>query len=234
MSKSPCPRLSTNGLGLRLTGKQLLADINVRIDTPGVTMVMGPNGAGKSLFVQTLHGLIPPTEGEILIQDRPHDVSQIPQAMVFQKPTLLRRNCEDNLRFAAPHASRDDIDESLRAVQLTTKATEPARRLSGGEQQRLALARALLTQPQVLFLDEPTASLDPASVQIIERLIQNAATRGVNVLFISHDISQSKRLASDVLFIHRGRITEHTDAQTFFTHPASEPAQHYLAGELVL
>lgn len=231
---NPCPSLTTKKLGLRLNGKQLLADINVHIETPGVTMIMGPNGAGKSLFIQTLHGLIPPTDGEILIQDLPHESSLITQAMVFQKPVLLRRSCEENLSFAAPLATKAEIEDGLRAVQLSAKAKDPARRLSGGEQQRLALARALLTQPQVLFLDEPTASLDPASVQIIEQLIQGVTARGVKVLFISHDIGQSKRLASDVLFIHHGRMSEHTDAPTFFTNPASAPAQQYLAGELVL
>jgi len=155
--------------------------------------------------------------------------------MVFQKPVLLRRTVMDNLTFAAPKTTPPEVlHDMLERVNLSGKDQQPARVLSGGEQQRLALARALLTQPKILFLDEPTASLDPASVLIIERLIQEATADGVKSIVISHDIGQAKRLADDVLFLHQGRVTEHTSAATFFTQPLTCQAQAYLAGDVVL
>lgn len=228
------PVFEVRGLRLQLSGQELLRGLNLSCCESGVTLVMGANGAGKSLFLRSLHGILP-AEGEIFFAGRSLEQSRAEQAMVFQKPTLLRRTVLQNMEFAAPSSSRaEHIDALLRKVHLSEKASQPARRLSGGEQQRLALARALLTQPKVLFLDEPTASLDPASVMIIESLILEASRSGVKVIFVSHDIGQAKRLASDVVFLHKGEITEHSLAQTFFSNPSSRAAQAYLAGELLI
>lgn len=223
-------------LSLTLGGKTLLDTINFVTHAMGTTMVMGPNGAGKSLLLRCMHGLLTPSQGRIRFFGQSAHELQADQAMVFQKAVLLRRTARANLVFAAKAqaVSQNDIDHILERVHLIDKADQPARLLSGGEQQRLALARALLTRPRILFLDEPTASLDPASVLIIEQLIQEANASGVKTLFISHDIGQAKRLASEVIFVHRGQITEHTDAQTFFTSPQSREAKAYLNGELVL
>ncbi len=229
------PAIEVNGLHLALSGETLLKDISVTSYTQGVTMVMGANGAGKSLFLRCLHGLLNPTSGTIRLNGESLTESRSAQAMVFQKATLLRRTVLQNLQFAAPAGTTmSDIRSVLEKVHLAAKEKNPARMLSGGEQQRLALARALLTRPRVLLLDEPTASLDPASVLIIEGLINNAKLEGVKSIFVSHDIGQAKRLASDIIFLHQGRITEHTDAETFFTSPQSKEAKAYLAGEIVL
>lgn len=228
------PVFEVKNLRLQLNGHELLRGLDLSCYESGVTLVMGANGAGKSLFLRSLHGLLP-AEGEIFFAGRSLELSRAEQAMVFQKPTLLRRTVRQNMEFAAPSSSgAEHIDALLRKVHLSEKANQPARRLSGGEQQRLALARALLTQPKVLFLDEPTASLDPASVMIIESLILDASRGGVKVIFVSHDIGQAKRLASDVVFLHQGAITEHSAAQTFFSNPSSRAAQAYLAGELLI
>ena len=228
------PVLAVRSLRLSLGGQELLRGLDLNCYESGVTLVMGANGAGKSLFLRSLHGLLP-AEGVIEFAGRSLRETQNEQAMVFQKPTLLRRTVQQNMQFAAPEGtSSAQIEALLREVHLNEKAKQPARRLSGGEQQRLALARALLTQPRILLLDEPTASLDPGSVLIIERLIQQAADAGVKVIFVSHDIGQAKRLASDVVFLHQGKITEHTSAQTFFHQPVSREAQAYLVGELLI
>jgi len=228
------PVLAVRSLRLSLDGQELLRGLNLHCYEAGVTLVMGANGAGKSLFLRSLHGLLP-AEGVIEFAGRSLSETQSEQAMVFQKPTLLRRSVEQNMQFAAPEGtSIAQINALLSEVHLNEKATQPARRLSGGEQQRLALARALLTQPKILLLDEPTASLDPGSVLIIERLIQQASDAGVKVIFVSHDIGQAKRLASDVVFLHQGKITEHSSAQNFFKQPVSKEAQAYLAGELLI
>lgn len=223
-------------LTLTLGGRTLLDNMNLVTRAMGTTMVMGPNGAGKSLLLRCMHGLLKPNQGQIKLLGQPAHALQADQAMVFQKAVLLRRTARANLLFAAKAqaVSQSEIDHILERVHLIDKADQPARLLSGGEQQRLALARALLTRPRILFLDEPTASLDPASVLIIEKLIQEANASGVKTLFISHDIGQAKRLASDVMFVHRGQIAEHTDAETFFTNPQSRAAKAYLNGELVL
>lgn len=222
-------------LSLTLGGKQLLHDLSFQTHTSGTTMIMGPNGAGKSLLLRCLHGLLTPDRGTVTFFGQPAHTQRHHQAMVFQKAVLLRRTARANLLFACQgsDAKTRRIATLLADVHLTEKADQPARLLSGGEQQRLALARALLTEPQILFLDEPTASLDPASVLIIERLIQEANGRGVKTLFISHDLGQAKRLASDIVFLHKGQITEHSPADTFFTDPQSKEARAYLGGELV-
>ena len=228
------PVLAVRSLRLTLSGQELLRGLDLNCYEPGITLMMGANGAGKSLFLRSLHGLLP-AEGVIEFAGRSLREAQGEQAMVFQKPTLLRRTVEQNMQFAAPEGtSTAQINALLREVHLNEKAKQPARRLSGGEQQRLALARALLTQPRILLLDEPTASLDPGSVLIIERLIQQASAAGVKVIFVSHDIGQAKRLASDVVFLHQGKITEHSSAENFFKQPVSKEAQAYLAGELLV
>ena len=150
---------------------------------------------------------------------------------------LLRRSVAANIRFVLKRRSgsaRARIEEILHEVGLADRAHQPARQLSGGEQQRLALARALATEPQVLFLDEPTASLDPASTAAIEAIVGRAHDRGTKIVFVTHDIGQAHRLADDVIFLNGGRLAEHTSAASFFDHPVSQAAQDYLAGRLVL
>ncbi len=228
----PNLQIEVSNLDLSIRNIKLLNDISVTITTSGVTMVLGPNGAGKSLFLKCIHGLVTPTKGSICFAGT-HDYPK--QAMVFQKPVLLRRSVMQNMRFASQmQQSMTELEEALVSVHLSDKKDYPATQLSGGEQQRLALARALITRPELLLLDEPTASLDPGSVLIIEDLIQKAAREGVKIVFISHDIGQAKRLAADVLFLNRGQMVEHSEATTFFTTPQSNEAMAYLNGEIVL
>ena len=232
----PIATARVTGLNLSLGGQPLLHDLSFETLTPGTTMIMGPNGAGKSLLLRCLHGLLTPDTGQIEFFGEPARANQDRQAMVFQKAVLLRRTVRANLEFAC-QGNPDRlarIESLLLDVNLSDKLDQPARLLSGGEQQRLALARALLINPRILFLDEPTASLDPASVLIIEALIQKAELTGLKTFFISHDVGQAKRLASDIVFIHRGRLMEHSPADTFFTEPRSQQAKAYLEGELVL
>jgi len=126
------------------------------------------------------------------------------------------------------------VDEALKLAGLEGQASTPARVLSGGEQQRLCLARALSLDPDVLFLDEPTSSLDPASTLAIERLLLDAQRQGIKVIIVTHDVGQAQRLAQDVIFLHHGRVIEHQDAVIFFKHPESESARAFMSGGLVL
>ncbi|MCB1926116.1 MAG: phosphate ABC transporter ATP-binding protein [Gammaproteobacteria bacterium] len=218
-------------------GKRLIDSIDLQIPRDTRTVVMGPNGAGKSVLLRLLHGLLRPSRGEIRWNGRPlDDALRRDQAMVFQRPVLLRRSVAANIRFVLKlHGRADDheIARILEEVGLADLARQPARMLSGGEQQRLTLARALATTPRVLFLDEPTASLDPASTTAIEAIVQRAHERGTKIVFVTHDLGQARRLADDVLFLNKGRVAEHSPAHTFFDQPRSRAAIAYLDDHLI-
>jgi tungstate transport system ATP-binding protein len=222
-------------------GKRVINDLNATIETRRITVIMGPNGAGKSILLRLMHGLITPTKGEILWAGRRMDRPMAyRQAMVFQRPVLLRRSVAANVSHALGlrGIERDKraicVDEALKLAGLEGHASTPARVLSGGEQQRLCLARALSLEPDVLFLDEPTSSLDPASTLAIERLLLDAQRRGIKVILVTHDVGQARRLAHDVMFLHHGRVIEHQDAENFFGDTRSEGARAFLSGGLVL
>lgn len=230
--------LTVSGLCFAAGGRRLIDGMDLTLADSGTTVIMGPNGAGKSLLIRLLHGLLIPQAGHIKWNGQSAgDATRARQAMVFQKPVVLRRSVAANMDFVLKLRGRADAgvrDNLLSEAGLLDKARQPARALSGGEQQRLAMVRALASQPEVLFLDEPTASLDPASVQMIEALVANARKAGVKVLMVTHDQGQARRLAQDVVFIHHGRVTEHSPAATFFDQPVSVQAQDYLAGKIVL
>ena len=225
-------------LGFRVGGRHLLEGVDLRLGGSGITVVMGPNGAGKSLLLRLMHGLLTPSDGEILWGGAPMDaLVRRRQSMVFQRPVLLRRSVAANLRFVLRlrgDAGAERVAALLAEVGLSGKGAQPARSLSGGEQQRLSLARALALAPEVLFLDEPTANLDPNSTATIERIVRQARARGTKVVFVTHDLGQARRLADDVVFLHAGRVAEHSPAGRFFDHPDSNQAADYLAGRLVL
>lgn len=231
----PC---HARGLTYIANGNRIIEEVDLTITRGPVTMVMGPNGAGKSVLARLLHGMLKPTAGEISWGGRPlDDTARKRQAMIFQTPVLLRRSVAANISFVLSlrgRASRERCEEILSMVGLAEHAGRPARLLSGGEQQRLAIARALASQPDVLFLDEPTASLDPASVVAIERIVTDIRDSGVKIVFITHDVGQARRLADEVVFIHKGRIVEQAPAATFFDNPGSREAKDYLAGRIVL
>ncbi len=229
--------LEVESLAYVINGKRLLEDVSFRVEPHKITVVMGPNGAGKSLLLRLMHGLIEPTSGRISWGGRPaeHEVRRR-QAMVFQRPVLLRRSVIANLEFALRSrgiSSERRCLDLLEHVGLSGHAATPARRLSGGEQQRLALARALAVEPEVLFLDEPTASLDPASTAAIEAIVEAAHRRGTKIIFVTHNIGQARRLAHEVLFLHDGRLVEQTPASEFFIQPSSPQARGYVEGRLV-
>ncbi len=215
--------------------------IDLKVQEPGITVILGPNGAGKSLLLRLVHGLVAPTAGAILWGGTPMDDEiRRRQAMVFQKPVLLRRTAAANITYALGLRGVARSERNLRALQalelagLARYAFAPARVLSGGEQQRLCLVRALSLDPEVLFLDEPTASLDPASTLAIEQLLIGSKRRGIKVIVVTHDVGQARRLAQDVIFLHHGQLIEHQPAWRFFDHPESDAARAFLAGGLVL
>ncbi|MYH57288.1 MAG: ATP-binding cassette domain-containing protein [Boseongicola sp. SB0675_bin_26] len=228
-------RIELRALAYDVAGTRLIDVPALTLRPTGTTVVMGPNGAGKSLLLRLMHGLIRPSAGEILVGGRPLSPRQCKaQALVFQKPVLLRRSTVANIDFVLKARGKDRSRSRslLDRVDLAALADRPARRLSGGEQQRLAIARALATEPDTLFLDEPTASLDPESVQAIEGIVAAAARDGVRIIFVTHDVQQARRLADDVVFLSNGRVAEEASAAAFFNGPETDVARAYLSGHL--
>ncbi|MEY4599901.1 MAG: hypothetical protein RLZZ445_2698 [Pseudomonadota bacterium] len=212
--------------------------ISAKIEAGPRTIILGPNGAGKSVLMRLCHGLLEPTAGHIAWQGaRNRDVRRR-QAMVFQRPVMLRRSALANVVYGLQLAGKSRRESTLRAmdvlevVGLEHQAGRPARVLSGGEQQRLALARAWALGPDVLFLDEPTANLDPASTQDIERIIQAIHASGTKIIMTTHNLGQARRLGDEILFISNGRLMEHTPIDRFFKEPVSSEAAAFIKGEL--
>jgi tungstate transport system ATP-binding protein len=203
------------------------------------TIVLGANGAGKSLLLRLCHGLLAPSSGEIHWNGLMPEAARHHQAMVFQRPVLLRRSVAANVSYAlkvhgVPRRQRQmALTTALEQAGLLDLAARPARVLSGGEQQRLALARAWALKPQVLLLDEPTASLDPAATRAVESLLTRVQQSGTRVIMTTHDLGQARRLADEVVFLHRGRLLEHGPADAFFRDPQSKEAAAFLDGRLL-
>ena len=238
---SPLLPLELRELVYEVNGKRVIDRVDLIIEQSGLTVIMGPNGAGKSVLLRLMHGLIAPTAGEVLWGGRRLDRELVRrQAMVFQRPVLLRRSAAANIWHALGirGVARGDrairVGNALKLAGLETRAATPARVLSGGEQQRLCLARALSLEPDVLLLDEPTASLDPASTLAIEELLLDARRGGIKIVVVTHDVGQARRLAHDIVFLHHGRIAEYQAAKSFFEQPNSDAAEAFLAGGLVL
>jgi len=228
------------GLVIRRGGRALLDGIDIAIEPGPLTVIMGPNGAGKSLLLRALASLLPVDAGLVTWAGTAPDRGRAPKlGFVFQKPVMLRRSAIDNVVYALKVAGVPKTEraaralEALRAAGLERLAGSPARVLSGGEQQRLAIARALATRPEALLLDEPTASLDPAATLAIEEQVRRAHAAGTTVVFVTHDLGQARRLADEVIFVHRGRIAERSPAERFFATPSSEAASNFIEGRLM-
>lgn len=230
--------ITVDNLSLALNDRVVIDCITCQIKSNGITVIMGPNGAGKSIFLRCLHGLVESDSGQVRFAGKPPSPAiRQRQSMVFQAPTILRRTVLANLLFVARQRGVSNPQTSidyLARLRLDHLAQHPARLLSGGEKQRLALARALIIKPAVLFLDEPTSNLDPTSVETIETNLQLVSQQGTKIILVTHDLGQAKRLAGDVLFLHHGKLIEHSPATSFFKNPYSKAARNYLAGNLVL
>ena len=230
--------ITLNNIAYQQNGNQIISKACLNIKSKGITVIMGPNGSGKSVLVRLLHGLLVPTKGTILYGKYPLEKSiRKKQAMVFQTPTLLKRTVLANMAFVSSiHGAIDlsDCKNILKLLSLDKFQSYPAQLLSAGEKQRLALARALILKPHILFLDEPTANLDPSSIYLIEQILKDAKKSGMKIIFITHDIGQAKRIADDVIFINKGKILEYTNTGIFFQKPQNEETAAYLQGKLVL
>jgi tungstate transport system ATP-binding protein len=207
--------------------------------TPGPrSVILGPNGSGKSVLMRLCHGLLEPTSGRITWRGSRDERRPRAQAMVFQRPVMLRRSAFGNVTYGlalagVPRAKRDGrARDVLDAVGLSAASGRPARVLSGGEQQKLALARAWALEPEVLFLDEPTANLDPGATREVERIVEQIHASGTKIVMTTHNLGQARRLADEILFISAGRLADHAPAERFFAQPSTAEAAAFIKGEL--
>jgi tungstate transport system ATP-binding protein len=208
----------------------VIKPLSLELEAGPSTVILGANGAGKSVLMRLMHGLLPPSAGRIAWSSNGR------QAMVFQRPVMLRRSALDNVVYALRIAGVADAQgpamDALKEVGLAELAHRPARVLSGGEQQRLALARAWALHPEVLFLDEPTASLDPSATREIESIIRAFDAAGTKIVMATHNLGQARRLADEVIYLHQGRVLERAPVEQFFSRPATAEAAAFIKGEL--
>jgi tungstate transport system ATP-binding protein len=227
--------LALRNVSYTVGAAQILRDVTVEIGAGPRTVILGPNGAGKSVLMRICHGLLKPTRGSVSWMGRNGGKRQ---AMVFQRPVMLRRSVLANAMYGLKLAGLSRHERVLRAhdvleaVGLEAQAQQPARMLSGGEQQKLALARAWALGPEVLFLDEPTANLDPAATREVETIIGQIRASGTKIIMTTHNLGQARRLGDEILFIDRGRLVERAPVERFFTAPQSTEAAAFIKGEL--
>jgi len=231
--------LVLDDVSLQAGATAILNRLSLTISPGAPTLIVGPNGAGKTTLLRLCMGLAAPSTGRVTWGGR-IDRTPLRRAILFQRPVMLRRTTAANVAYAlaqagAPHKQRAQrVTALLDRVGLCDLAHRPARRLSGGEQQRLALARALARDPEILLLDEPTANLDPAATRSVEEIVLMAAQSGIKIVMASHDLGQVRRLAGDVVFLVRGALCEQGKAGDFLDHPTTPEAAAFLRGDLVI
>lgn len=230
--------LTVRGAQTTRRGKVLVGPVDLDLAGVGATVVMGPNGSGKTTLLRLLHGAARLTHGRIDWACTQAEARSA-QAFVFQRPVMLRRSVLDNLMYplrlrgTARAVAQSMAEDWAARVGLHAMLDRPATVLSGGEQQKLALARAMITEPQLLFLDEPTAALDGRATREVEAVLRAALASGTRLILSTHDLGQAKRLADEVLFLLHGQVLEHTAARKFFEAPATVQARAFLRGDIV-
>jgi tungstate transport system ATP-binding protein len=230
--------LIAENLVVEFKGQRILGPIGLNLSKGDIAVILGPNGSGKTTLLKSLHGIIKIKHGAIS-WSCPKSESMAKQMFVFQSPVMLRRSVFENLTYPltlckTPKAEINRLaDEWVSRISLKEVIHIAATRLSRGEKQKLALARALITKPEMLFLDEPTASLDGKTTLEIEKLLQNCAENGTTIMMSTHDIGQAKRLAKNILFLNKGKLESTQPVQTFFREPMSNNASKFIAGDIV-
>ncbi len=217
-----------------------LNKISFKVEGGNIVVLLGVNGAGKTTLLRILAGLESPTNGKISINGEtmtPETLRKV-STLVFQKTAMFNRNVYDNLAFGlrirgkTKEETTKVISDALAAVGLTDFQKRKARKTSGGEQQRISLARAFLLSPRILLLDEPTANLDPNSARIIEKAIISHKRSDTIIIMATHNLGQAKRLADQIFHMHSGKIVETASPENLFDNPQQEVTRKFIRGEL--
>ncbi|WP_299963066.1 ATP-binding cassette domain-containing protein [uncultured Roseobacter sp.] len=230
--------LTLRDVSVRRRGKRLIGPVDLRLDGAGLTMILGPNGSGKTTLLRVMHGVERLSSGAV-VWSVPDVQARHRQAYVFQTPIMLRRSVADNLAYPLKLAGtlRSEVTERTaiwaERIGLADRMSLPAPRLSGGEKQKLALARALIRAPDVLFLDEPCANLDGASTGEIEALLHTALAQGTRIVMTTHNLGQAKRLGNEVIFMLRGQIHEQGLAERTFDAPQTPELAAFFRGDII-
>ena len=233
MRDTVAPALRLENVTFASDGRELLRNVEFSLPPGTLTVLLGDNGAGKTLLLRLCHGLLRATSGRVLWP------AGMTHQFSLQRPVFLRRSTYANITHALRLAGTPRRAAGFRAKRalvrfgLTTFARHPARRLSGGEQQKLAIARAWAAAPGVLLRDEPTASLDLKATAEVERLVRSLVGDGVTILMSTHDIGQARRLADRVLFLKDGALVENSPASAFFRRPSTVQGRQFLAGDII-
>ena len=231
--------LRVTDVKINIKSKRLIGPINLEIEQNGISILLGANGSGKTTLLEALHGLRKLSAGKVE-WNISNSQAAAEQAFVFQSPIMLRRTVAENLAFPlkvrrlSKLTTTTEVMMWAKKIGLEDKIKQQAMLLSGGEMQAIAVARALITKPKMLFLDEPTASLDGATKKAIEDILISASTNGTKILMSTHDLGQLKRPARDIIFLHNGIVEAHCSKEEFLTKPPSKAAKQFLAGDIVL
>jgi len=226
-------QITIRDLSFNIEGKSLLYDTNLSLYGEGITVLLGANGAGKTIFLKLLAGLLTPCSGSITSNKK--NLSIKTSTFVSQEPVILRRTVLKNMLFVLERITSEKITfakELLKLMGLNKKEHQNALTLSAGEKQRLCLARAIITNPEILLLDEPTANIEPNSTTLIEKYLIQKVRSSRKIFFVTHDINQARRLADEIVFIHTGRVIEHSSAENFFKNPKTKEARKYISGKI--
>ena len=224
---------------IEINRKRLIGPINLEIEQNGISILLGANGSGKTTLLEAIHGLRKLSAGKVEWTIS-NSLAAAQQAFVFQSPIMLRRTVAENLAFPlkvrriSKSVATTEAMIWAKKIGLEEKIKQQAVLLSGGEMQAIAVARALITKPKMLFLDEPTASLDGATKKAIEDILISASSNGTKILMSTHDLGQAKRLAKDIIFLHNGIVEAHCSKEKFLAEPPSKAAKQFLAGDIVL
>ena len=234
------PIIEISDLSFEFNGKALISIEKLIVYEPKITVILGPNGAGKSLLLKLIQGIQKPSAGQIKLRGIPIEENQERLTMVLQAPILLRLSvyyniamCMNRSNFFLSSSEKEAIYRLLKKVGLEDKLNVPAKFLSGGEKQKLSLARALISNPSILLVDEPTSTIDPTTTLLIENMIREQSELGTKIIFVTHDINQAFRLANDAVMIYKGKIVEHGSVESFFQKPSSSFTKRYLSGSLL-
>jgi len=238
-------KLSVTKLNKSYSGRHILKDCSFSFGRPGMYLLMGPNGSGKSTLLRVCALLEKPDSGEV---EYSSGTGKIPQdirlkrqiSLVLPKIGPFHTTVFNNVAYGlrVRNVNNQEVEEraerALEFVGLTHKRDMNALALSSGEAQRLGIARAVVLKPDILFLDEPTASLDPYNTKVIEEMIIRLKEEGtMTILMVTHNIFQAQRLADTVFFMYEGTIIDQGGAQQFFEKPGDERAYKFITGQMV-
>ena len=223
--------LKINNLNYSVNGNNILKNINIISDESGITIIAGNNGSGKSTLLKILHGLINTDKETITWNNFSNIKIKKYQSMVFQNPILFNRTVRENLEYISKNNNKDRKDSTEEVIKkLNIKNIEhiSAKYISGGERQKVAIAMAIIRNPKIIFLDEPTSQLDPVYKNEIEHIIGSLSNDGVKIFMTTHDISQIKRIGKEIIFIEKGEVLYQNNVKYFFNDKHHELIKKYI------